>query len=295
VGTQAEAGPWRFWRRPGRDPGQESARARVPAEAVSPGDESLGGFLVLLVALSLPWWLFGGRRLPLAVDLPVSALISLNPAIAAGILTYRRGGSRGLQGLLSRAFDHRRIGDKGWYVPILLLNPLIFLLSYWIMRLTRQPLPDPVVPLRLVPVYFVLFFPFAVGEELGWMGYAIRPAQRRWGALGAGLGLGAIWAVWHLVGDVQVGNSASWILWHRLGTVGLRVLIVWLYNNTGGSVFAAVLFHDLNNVSWALFPNNASHYNPFITALLVLAAAATVTAIWGPRTLAGRGRVRQRP
>jgi hypothetical protein len=65
--------------------------------------------------------------------------------------------------------------------------------------------------------------------------------------------------------------------------VALRVLIVWLYNNTGKSIFAAALFHATTNVSGITF---AGYYHPGITGSIVALAAAIVTVLWGPRTLA---------
>ena len=62
--------------------------------------------------------------------------------------------------------------------------------------------------------------------------------------------------------------------------------MTWLYNNTGKSVFGAVLYHDVSNVSWQLFPNYGSHWDPRITGLILAFAAAIVIVIWGPRTLA---------
>ena len=61
---------------------------------------------------------------------------------------------------------------------------------------------------------------------------------------------------------------------------------VWVYNNTGRSVFATALFHAMGNVSTFLFPNYGSHYDPRITGPIIAFAAAIVTAVWGPRTLA---------
>jgi hypothetical protein len=75
--------------------------------------------------------------------------------------------------------------------------------------------------------------------------------------------------------------------------VGTRILIVWLYTNTGKSVLAAVLYHMMYNVSTLLLPNFGLPYDPALTAVLVLVVAAIVTFLWGPRTLArfrhGRG------
>ena len=95
-----------------------------------------------------------------------------------------------------------------------------------------------------------------------------------------------MWAIWHWVPLIQADRSLSWIAWGSLGTVAQRVLIVWLYNNTGKSVFAAALFHDMSNVSWQLFPNYGSHWDPRIVGLIVAFVAAIVTIAWGPKTLA---------
>ena len=77
-----------------------------------------------------------------------------------------------------------------------------------------------------------------------------------------------------------------------LFTVATRVVLTWLYNNTGKSVFAAALYHDIANVSWQLFPNRGSHWDPLITGVILAVAAAIVTIVWGPRTLAGYPRAR---
>jgi hypothetical protein len=136
-------------------------------------------YVFLLFALSVPVWLVGGGRLPGPLELPVSALMAFLPAVAAAILTYRRSGLAGLRAFLGGAFDYRRIRNPAWYVPILLLNPLIMFLSYVAMRVAGLPLPPPQIPLLLIPVYALVFFPPAVAEELGWMGFAIEPHNIR--------------------------------------------------------------------------------------------------------------------
>ena len=96
-----------------------------------------------------------------------------------------------------------------------------------------------------------------------------------------------VWAAWHVVPLVQASRASDWIAWWALGTVATRVLHTWLYNNTGKSVFGAIVFHAMTNVSWQLFPNNGSHYDPRITALVVTFIAVLVTFRWSARTLAG--------
>jgi hypothetical protein len=161
------------------------------------------------------------------------------------------------------------------------------------MSLLGIPLPDPVnVPLLTAPVFFLLYFVGGAGEELGWMGYAIDPMQDRWGALRAGIILGLFWGLWHSIPYVQTGNSLDWIFWQTLGAVPRRILIVWVYNNTSKSVFAAILLHAMDNLSWSLFPNYGSHFDPFITTTITALVAAVVVFAWGPTTLAHYRRAR---
>jgi membrane protease YdiL (CAAX protease family) len=250
--------------------------------------EGLRGYFLLVFGLALPFfWLGGNSKLPLPINLPVSALVTVVPATAASILVYRRSRAQGINALFKKALDYQKIKNKLWYLPALLLAPLIYVLSYIIMRLADVPLPDrSEIPLNTVPAAFMMFLIADAGEELGWTGFAIDPMQNRWGALKASLLLGGVWALWHAIPFVQTGNSASWVVWQSLKTIATRVMIIWIYNKSGKSVFAATLYHAADNVSWSLFPNNGSHYNPMITALINWIAVVVVAFGWGARSIA---------
>ncbi len=249
--------------------------------------KSLLMYFLLVFVLAVPFWLFGGGKLPLPMNLPVGALVTFVPMIAASILSYQLYGLNGIKELLKKAFDYKKIKNRIWYLPALLLMPVIYYLSYVIMRLTGLPLPDPIqIPFLMAPVFFVMFFIGDAGEELGWTGYAIDPMQNRWGALKASLILGVVWAIWHSIPYLQTGNPPNWIVWQSVSAVALRTLIVWIYNNTGKSVFAAILFHDMVNVSWSLFPNYGSHFDPFVTGIITWLTVVIVTFGWGTKTLA---------
>lgn len=132
----------------------------------------------------------------------------------------------------------------------------------------------------------LVFFIMALGEELGWSGYIIDPMQERWGALTASVLLGAVWAIWHIPGLVQLGQSPAVIAWGCLNMVAMRVLIVWLYNNTGKSVFAVALYHAILNVCTKVIFPVSSYTFTVITTLVIVIAAIIVTVVWGSRTLA---------
>ncbi len=85
-------------------------------------------------------------------------------------------------------------------------------------------------------------------------------------------------------GYIQLNNGVEWAIWQFLGSIPLRILIVWLYNNTGKSILAGILFHAMINVSEFSFPNYGSHYDPFTSGIIFALAAATVIFLEGPRT-----------
>ena len=264
-----------------------------PRECMSAG-RSPPAFFLLLFVLSVPFLLFSGTPLPGPANLPVSALMLVCPGLAGAILVFREEGGGGVRRLVGRVADFRKIG-AAWYLPILFLMPAIMLLSYGAALFSGRPLPaDPFVPYLTIPAFMLLFFVAGAFEEVGWTGYATDPLQERWSALSAALIIGTVWASWHFIPWI-LQNSPVWAAGQALSTVALRVLIVWLYNNTGGSVFAASLFHGMVNVSEFSFPNYGSHYDPVVTGVITLAVAVVVTYLWGAETLArwrhGRRRI----
>ena len=244
-------------------------------------------FFLLVFALSVPFWLAGAMTdLQLMPGLSVSALMAFCPMAAALILVHRERGRAGATELLDRSLDFRRIPAKRWYVPILLLMAGVNLVVYGLMRWMEMPLPAPKLLVSAAVLMFVAFFVGALGEELGWSGYITDSLQHRWNALQTGLLLGLVAVLWHLPALLLMHRALTWIGWWCLYAVAARILIVWLYNNTGGSVFAAAMFHATLNLSWMLFPVNGSHFDMRLGGLTMALTAAIVTLVWGPITLA---------
>lgn len=246
-------------------------------------------FFLLVFALSVPFWLVGAMTgLQLMPGLSVSALMTFCPSLAALILVHRESGVAGRARLLKRAFDFKRIAAMRWYVPILLLMAGVNVIVYGLMRWMDLPLPAPRIQVPAAALMFVAFLVGALGEELGWSGYITGPLQQRWSALQTGLVLGLVGVLWHLVPLLLSHRSPSWIAWWCLYAVAARIFIVWLYNNTGQSVFGVALFHTTMNLSWMLFPVDGSHFDMRLGGLLMAVTAAIVVAVWGPATLTRR-------
>ncbi|MGW1682338.1 hypothetical protein [Saccharopolyspora sp. NPDC002376] len=103
-------------------------------------------FFGLVFALGVPFWLLGESsdvRLP--ANLPLSALQVVVPGVAAALLICLSGG-RVLE-FLRGIFDASKI-PRLWYLPALLLMPVITLISYVLMG---QPLPQPPITLAWTP------------------------------------------------------------------------------------------------------------------------------------------------
>jgi len=246
-------------------------------------------FFVLVAVLSVPFYLFsevtGYTLLP---GLPLSSLAAIYPVTAAGILTYEASSRTGVEELLKRSFDFRRIRPKKWYLPVALLMPAVMALSFAAIRLSGVAVPVPEINVLQASLLIVASFLAALGEELGWCGYAVDSIQSKRGALQAAILLGLFWVFWHYVPLFQAGRSVSWVAWWSIGSVAQRVIIVWLYNNTGRSVFAAAFFHMTINLTWQLLPVSGSYYDPLVTGLILVCIAAVVVGVWGTRGLAIR-------
>jgi uncharacterized protein len=244
-------------------------------------------FFALVFGLSVPFWLIGAATgLQMMPGLSVSALAAICPMAAALILVHRENKAGSVKALLARSFDFKRIRAKRWYAPIFLLMAGVNVAVYGLMRWLDMPVPAPQVSVLPTLWMFGAFFVGALGEELGWSGYVTDPLQDRWSALQTGVLLGVVGVLWHLVPLLIVHRSPSWIAWWCLYAVAWRILVVWLYNNTGKSVFAVALFHATLNLSWMLFPIEGSHFDMRLGGLLMMITAAIVTLVWGPATLA---------
>lgn len=250
-------------------------------------------FFLLIFALSIPLWIIEPmvkvKGLPL--DAPITDfIVTFIPLIAACILVYQEEGTIGVKNLLKRIFDFSKIKQKIWYLPVIFLMPIIYLLIYGVMQLFRLPLPVGVeIPFLQTALISVVIFIGATGEEVGWSGYAVDPMQKRWSALITAIAIGLVWAIWHYPSMIQQGRDWTWIAWGTLGTVSVRILIVWLYNNTGKSVFVCILFHSMANIGRILFPKDQTH-NPLVDYpdihySIIAIAAVIVIFLWGSKTL----------
>ena len=240
------------------------------------GAAPLSKFTLLVLALSLPFWMVGGRVPPerMPFGLPISALMAINPMIAALILARRQRGAA----LIRRPLhDGRRLTPIA-YALSLLLMPAVVWSAYGLRAALPGGTPNAHINLRLLPLMAAVFVAFAYAEEIGWQGYLAEPLNKRWGVVGTSTVIGTIWAAWHIIPYLQMGRSVDWIAWQCAYTIALRIVIGAIYARTGGSLAAAIAVHASSNSAVFLIPNDGSGYDPLLSALIAFAAAGALIA-----------------
>jgi uncharacterized protein len=253
-------------------------------------------FFAVLLALAIPIWALspylGVIR---SVHVPVTDLmLGFTPLAAGCILTFRDAGAAGLFALLKRVFAYRALARTGWLAAVLLIAPAIDLLTWVGLHLAGhvgEAQPNYLGLAVLAAIMFVL----AIGEEVGWTGYLLDPLQARFGALGASLIIAVPWWLGHIPSILEIGGTAGDIAWWFPGAIALRVIMTWLYNNTGRSLAAVVLFHAMLNVARSLsYPAISAHYDPAYQAVgyaITFALSIIIVIVWGPKTLMGKTRL----
>jgi hypothetical protein len=213
---------------------------------------SWGGVLILGAPSGMPTTSEKFQKLWPIVFLPYF----LGPSIASILLTglvYRRSGFREL---LSRFFRWR-VGAR-WYAVALLTAPLLVAAILLALSLTSPAfLPgildsDNRLGIILSGIVVGLFFGGLL-EELGWTGFVVPRLRQHYSTISTGLILGSLWGAWHFLptfwgsGDSAGELSLSLLLPPCLFYIGVlpayRVLMVWVYDRTGESLFVAMFMH----------------------------------------------------
>ena len=248
--------------------------ASVPSTTTTQGGllarHPLTSFFVMAFAFSWivwsPWYLSeeGVGLLPFPVSaFPLLALgIFLGPTLAAFIMTGVTEGKVGIRRLLHRIVLWR-VGFR-WYLFALIGVPVVMALGTLI-------LPGGLASvLGLGPGYVVSYLGSFVlvtilggplAEEPGWRGFALPRLQPLHGPLVGTLILGLLWALWHLPeflvpswAETSGGSDFLAIVKFVLIAITFAIVTTWVFNNTKGSVFMAILVHaSIDTFSAPLF------------------------------------------
>lgn len=204
-----------------------------------------------LAVIGLPTLVDTPRRFALTSLLMFPVMVITVAAAGLG-LSAAAGGRASVTTLLQRATRWRV--SPAFYASLLLppAGILAVLLLLWFIA---------------SPVYAPNFFPigFAFGviagffEEFGWSGFAFPRLRSRLGELKGALALGLLWGLWHLPVVDSLGaatpHGRAWPFFFVafvLMVTALRLLIAWVYYNTG-SLLLAQLMHASSTGSLVVF------------------------------------------
>lgn len=132
-------------------------------------------------------------------------------------------------------------------------------------------------------------------EEIGWRGFAVPQLQRRYSALRSSLIIGLMWALWHWPNFVIPSPRPPW--WSMAAfvpmTMAVSVLFTWVFNSTGGSLFAVVVLHGAIYTAGRMYPAPAgvTVRDALVGGLLVAAIAVALVWRYGAENLSWRQRV----
>lgn len=214
---------------------------------------------------------------------PLSYVSVWAPAVAAFLIIAWVHGWAGVTTYARRIV--RPTGAGRWYLAVVVGVALVNLLAAFGM----EALGHDAVAWALV-VLTLLRATEGPMEEVGWRGFALPLLQRRLSGLGASAVLGSVWALWHvpafLVGR-SVGGGIEGGLGYVLGMffltlIAQSVLLTVVFNATGGSVPAAILFHWMTNLPYPW--ETGLDLSP-VAGPLWIAAALVVGATVGRRYL----------
>lgn len=266
-------------------------RERGTAASTNAGRRGIAAFLLLTFGWSWVFWVPRALVAEGVIDgFPVLPdLGAFGPTIAAFVLVTRANGTEGTRQLLRRAV--RLDYPKRWLLVTLLLPPALVAVSLVLAVVsgTTPSFPWAGQPVVL-PIAFVVVFLLGgpVQEEFGWRGYLLDPLQERFTALGGGVAVGLLWALWHL----PLFYVPSETIYYRNPFLGfavsitlLSVLMTWVYNNTNGSLLPALLFHTAFNWSQVMFPVLDSDVGSLALVAGLAVTAVAVVVYWGPRRL----------
>ena len=270
-------------------------------------------YFVLAFAFTWALWVpaaLEARGLISQLPIPATFLGAFGPMVAAIVVTLQEGGRTGLRFLLGRVVRWRVAPI--WYA-VAILGPLVITLVATALHVLLGGQPPSLGLLigalpTLVIIIVYMMITVALGEEVGWRGYALPALQARFSALLASVILGVMWALWHLpvfFNPDTLYSNLPFVLFLAY-IVPFAVLITWVFNSTGGSVLVSgILFHAVMNASselWKTIPEYSVkpptaaealavnvHTNLMLTIVLWV-AAVVVVLVYGAANLSRRPR-----
>ena len=189
------------------------------------------------------------------------------PTLTGILMSYFYYGREGLKALFKGALLIK-VGFR-WFLITLFTGPLIYAVAIGIYTAFGGAVGTVNYGLLpWIPVVFIVPIVFGpLAEELGWRGFALPLLDHKNKPVIASITIGFFWALWHTpLFWAKTGTAISGfpiniqlIGLFFLGVIASSFIYTWLFNNTRGSIFIAIMLHLSMNASGTitgmLFPD----------------------------------------
>lgn len=260
----------------------------------------LATYVGLACLFSWSYWM------PLAIWAPHVTHVPglLGPMLAAVVVTVLVDGMDGLRDLAARSIRWRVAPT--WYVTALApaVVAIVVLAVEGVVRAvqghgghsgfvpgglgTMAGVPD----IGLVGLVAVLVVVNGFGEEAGWRGFAWPELRRDHGLARAALLVAIPWAIWHVptfwldtgLADMDAATTVGWLIALPFGALVLG----WLYERSGSSIWIVALFHAA--VNWGSATPATTGIPAMVVSMAVIVGAVVILVHEAARTRRGWGR-----
>ena len=213
----------------------------------------LFGIYVILILFGI---FIAGQNIREIQDLDLFIQLSII-VIAIGIIVYLGSSQRILFSIQKKIKFKSRFNS--WTILSIFLFPVLFIVA-WIIVNTQM---DTVLRSefegagKILIFHLLILFSFdliyggAIGEEIGWRGFALPVLLNHFSPLKASLVLGVFWSLWHLPIDLIYGfgtQGISGVIMRLFFVCPLSIIITWFYIHTEKPILSALILHASMNI-----------------------------------------------
>ncbi|NQT60972.1 MAG: CPBP family intramembrane metalloprotease [Bacteroidetes bacterium] len=138
----------------------------------------------------------------------------------------------------------KKINPMVFLISLILQASLVVIVVLVFFKINNKPLNTMtfISASAIIPVLIMDLTSGALGEELGWRGYALNILQKKYIPLVASLIVGVIWGLWHLPLMILSGYSGLdlvyYIIAFMVAVVSLSIIITFFYNKSKNILIA---------------------------------------------------------